>query len=316
MLAFPFADAEGLLGREVTTSGGAGMQVAAARAPGCDVTVRRSKAQFRTLREAKTSELVSVGATYAQVVSLEAKYGKESQAVLELENTEILEADLRGACGRRVVSKLFVGHGKRRVFAATEASATGGVGSPLVRVSPAVSSRARDVDELAWQDDQAYAFDVRELASDDAPPLTVNVRMPSIVNEGDEVRISFSAEREAWLVVFYVDADGKAEVLWPSNEEPAPHVVPAASLELPSPAERAAGIKIRPTLSKPGTAARERLVVYAFADRRDYDVAKPASGSTSADGMTFAEDLGKRLRNIPAARWSKTVLGYTIEPKK
>ena len=42
----------------------------------------------------------------------------------------------------------------------------------------------------------------------------------SIVNEGDTVDISLEASRKAYLVVYYLESDGKAELLWPSAEEP------------------------------------------------------------------------------------------------
>jgi hypothetical protein len=41
------------------------------------------------------------------------------------------------------------------------------------------------------------------------------------------------------VVAYAVDADGKGEVLWPSNEEPAPKVAAGGRAVLPSPAEEA-----------------------------------------------------------------------------
>ncbi len=314
LLAFPHADAEGLLGRAVTPEGG-GFRIAESRAPGCEVLVRRTKAQFNARRESSISELASVGAGYQQLVALQAKYGKQTQASLELENSEILEADLRGPCTGTVITKIFVGRGKRRLFAASQTAASAQVAGP-VKVSPEVASSSDNLDEIAWVADEAYAFDVRELGSAAEEALQVDVRLPSIVSEGEEIEVAFESARDAYLVVLYVDSDGKGEVLWPSNEEPAPKVPAGRRVVLPSAAEKAAGIHIRPTLAKPGVQAREQLFVYAFADRRDFDLAKPSAGTSAADGMKYADELVKKLAHVPASRWSRTVLGYTIQPKK
>jgi hypothetical protein len=113
MLLFPHADAEALLGREVTEAPGGGFQIADARAPGCEVIARRSKAQYHAVRDSQTSQLAAIGVGYKQIVSLDAKLGRQSHARLELDNTEVVHGDVRGPCGRRVITKVFVGHGKR-----------------------------------------------------------------------------------------------------------------------------------------------------------------------------------------------------------
>jgi hypothetical protein len=315
LLAFPQGDGEGLLGRAVTRNESGGYRIADERAAGCEVLVRRNKAAFHSSRETETSKLATLDAGYQALLALSAKYGDQSKASLELDNTQVLEADLRGACGTLVVSKVFVGTGKRRVFAANQASAKASLTGP-VAVSPSYATQARDVDEISWQDDQAYAFDVRELTAE-SEAVRVDVQLPSIVTEGDEVSVAFTSAQEAFLVVLYVDADGKADVLWPSNEEPVPRVTPTAKALLPSVAERAAGILLRPTLARPGAKAREQLVVYAFRDRGDFDLLKPSALGAINDGAAhYEERLAERLRHVPAHRWSRAVLGYTIEPKR
>jgi hypothetical protein len=183
-----------------------------------------------------------------------------------------------------------------------------------VHATPSLKTSTTGVDELAWDDNQAYAFEVRDMGVMSEAP-DVDVRLPSIVTEGEDVVVNFESPRDAWLVVYYVDAEDKAEVLWPSNEEPSPKSGRGNPMTLPSPAERAAGIRITSTLSKPGVRARERLVVYAFSDKRDYDLMKPPSGS-SGSGISFTEELANRLRSVPANRWSRRIVGYTIEPRE
>jgi hypothetical protein len=137
--------------------------------------------------------------------------------------------------------------------------------------------------------------------------VDVRVTLPSVVTEGDEVEIGLESTRDAWIVVYLVDAEGKSEVLWPSAEEPAPHVTPNARLVLPTPKEKQQGFKLRAALAKPGQRAQETLVVYALADKRDFDALKPSVG---------ASELTKKLHALPLARWSRSITGYAIEPKR
>ncbi len=329
MLVFPHASGESLLGRAVTASEGGGFRIADARAPGCDVTVRKTSAQYKTHRDIRASQLASVGGGYQQIVSFEARYGKDSQASLDLENHEILEADVRGPCGDRIVNRVYVGKGKRRVFAASQGAAGATVVTPVPGLSagPKGESKNQDTDEIAWDSDQAYAFEVTEPARPapgstasanpglNGEPLEISVKVPSIIQEGEDLRIVFEAPKPAWLVVYYVDADGKGDVLWPSNEEPTPKVGPGKPAVLPSPAELAAGIHIRPTAPKGAQTARESLVVYAFGDKRDFDVMKPSAGGSNADGTAYADELQKRLRDVPTSRWTRTRATYTIQSK-
>ena len=109
--------------------------------------------------------------------------------------------------------------------------------------------------------------------------------------------------------------EGKADVLWPSAEEPAPRVAPNGSAVLPSPRETAAGIRIRAALAKPGTPSRETLVVYGFSNEADFERLKPAAGAASADGAAYAADLTSKLQTLPLSRWSRSVVSYVIEPR-
>jgi hypothetical protein len=119
-----------------------------------------------------------------------------------------------------------------------------------------------------------------------------------------------------WLVVYYLDAEQHADVLWPSNEEPEPQAAPNAPAVLPSARERRQGFKLRAALGKPGSRARETLVVYGFVDKRDFDALKPAAGATSEDGAAYAADLTKKLQSVAMSRWARAVAGYVIEPRK
>jgi hypothetical protein len=312
LLLFPQAEAEALLGRAVSQSPNGGFVIAESREPGCEVVVRRTVAKYRTHRDVKTSLLASIGVGYQQLVSLEGKYGKDSQASLDLDNSEVMDADIRGACGDKVISRVFVGKGKRRVYAASNVG--GGATVPAVaglKVGPKGESNAEDTDEIAWDTDQGYAFELKEMGKSESFELAVHV--PSILNEGERLSVNIEATRAAYLVVLAVDSDGKTDVLWPSNEEPHPQVAPNNPAVMPSRAEQAAGIAIAP-MTKNGKITRESLVVYAFVDKRDFDLVKPGAGTAGADGAAYGVELAKKLRDIPANRWSRMQVAYTVQP--
>jgi hypothetical protein len=184
----------------------------------------------------------------------------------------------------------------------------------MVSASPGVQTGQSQSDALSWSEDQAYGFSVHENAK--VEPLEVRVSVSSILDEGQNVTARFEVARQAWFVVYYIDGAGHADVLWPSNEEPAPSAAAGAPAVLPSERERAQGIHYRATLLHPGQPSRETLVVYALGDRRDFDALKPAAGGENADGPAYAAELTRKLQGVPMSRWSRAVVGYVIQPKK
>lgn len=314
LLLFPESNAESLLGRAVQHASDGSWTIADARAPGCEVSVTHERAQFHTTRKVDAHSMTSIAGGYAKLISIEAKFGRKNTADIDIDNSEILRADMRGACGQLVVDTVFVGHGRRSIEASAEAGGQADVNVGVVSAAPKVDTGQSQVDAIQWNDDQAYGFGLRENAK--VEPLDVRVGIPSIIDEGDNVSARFEADHDAWLVVYYIDASGHADVLWPSNEESEPHVGPGAPATLPSERERAQGIHYKVTLLKPGQPSRETLVVYAFADKGDFDAMKPAAGSENADGAAYAAELTKKLQSVPMSRWSRAVVGYVIQPKQ
>jgi hypothetical protein len=314
LLLFPEANAESLLGRAVQHSADGSWTIADSRAPGCEVNATRQKAAFHTSRRIDAHSMTSLAAGYSKIVSLEAKFGSQNTADIDIDNTEILRADTRGACGELVVDTVFVGHGKRTITAAAVASGSADVHVGVVSAAPSIDTGQSQADSISWPNDQAYGFSVRENAK--VEPLEIRVGLPSILDEGDNISARFETAAPAWLVVYYLDGTGHADVLWPSNEEPSPHATPDAPAILPSDHERSQGIHYKATLLKPGQPSRETLVVYAFADKRDFDALKPAAGSENTDGPAYAAELTKKLQGVPISRWSRAVVGYVIQPKR
>jgi hypothetical protein len=313
LLLFPEADGESLLGRSLQKSADGSWTMADARQPGCEVNVKSEKSAFRTSRKLDAHALTSIAGGYAKVVSLEAKFGRTNTAEIEIDNTAILRAETRGTCGDLVVDAVFVGHGKRRITANAEAAASADLHVGLGGIAPGATTEQSQADVLEWGDDQAYGFHVRESAK--VEPLDMRVTMASMFDEGEEVTARFEVGRSAWLVVYAIDGSGHADVLWPSNEEPEPRAASAAPASLPSPRERAQGIRYRAMPLKPGQPSRETLVVYGFADKRDFDAMKPAAGAGDQDGPTYAAELTKKLQTVPISRWARAVVGYVIRPK-
>jgi len=313
LLLFPQADGESLLGRAVQISEDGGFTIADARAPGCEVVTRSEKAAFHTSRKVDTHSMTSLAAGYSTFVAIQAKFGRTTKAEIDVDNTEILHADTRGACGENVIDTVFVGRGRRSITQSAAASGGADVHVGLVNGSPKIDTEQSQAGGLEWKEDQAYGFTFTKNAK--AEPLRVRVTIPSILMDGQALEVRFESEKPAWLVVYYIDSTNHADVLWPSNEEPEPYVAPNKPATLPSARERAAKIAIKAALAKPGVASRETLVVYAFADNRDFDSMKPRTGADSADGAAFAAELTKRLAGIPMSRWSNAVMGYVIQPK-
>jgi hypothetical protein len=287
--------------------------IADARAPGCEVSVRHHKDSFRAARQLDAHTMTSVAGGYAKLVSLEAKWGRQNTADIDIENTEVLIGDTRGACGELVIDKVFVGHGRRKLLASAEYSGSAGATVGPWTPSAATGAASKTVDELEWKNDQAYGFTYKENGK--VEPLELSVFIPSVVTEGDDVEVRFESKQPAYLVVYYLDSEQKADVLWPSNEEPSPHVEPGNAIVLPSAREKSHGFHIKAALSKPGLRAREALVVYGFAEKGDFDRLKPSAGGSSGDGAAYASELTKKLESLPMKRWSRAVLNYVIEPK-
>jgi hypothetical protein len=313
LLLFPQADAESLLGRAVQKFPDGSWTIADARAPGCQVSVTRQSARFHSSRTVQAHTMTSLAGGYAKVVSVQVKFGRENVGEIDVDNSQILRADMRGACGELVVDTVFVGHGKRRIGASSVAAGKADIITGVTHAAPAVDTGQSQEDAIEWSDDEAYGFSTRENAKSE--PLQMRVSIPSVVQEGDDVQVRFESDAAAWLVVYYLDGKGHADVLWPSNEEPAPRVSPEEPAILPSAHERSQGFRIQAGLLQRGRPSRETLVVYGFADRRDFEAMKPGAGSESADGAAYAAALTTQLQNIPMSRWSREVVGYVIEPR-
>jgi hypothetical protein len=312
LLLFPHGDPEALLGRAVQATSDGAWTIADARAPGCEVSVRRTKSEYTARRQVDIHNMTSISAGFAKFVNLEAKFGRANRADIDVKNTEILRADTRGPCGDAIVDTVFVGHGKREVVATAEAGAHASGQIGIVSPSLGTESKAQVIDATSWDSDQAYGFTFKRIGQ--TPQLDLRVKIPRTVNEGDSVRVEFETTRPAYLIVYYLESRGQGDVLWPSQEEPAPSTGPGKVAMLPSPAEKSAGVDIKAALAVAGTKQRDTLVTYAFTEKADFDRLSPGVNGSSDDGPTYAAELTTKLADVPISRWTRSIVTYVIMP--
>lgn len=313
LLLFPHGDPEGLLGRAVQATSDGAWTIADARAPGCEVSVRRTKAEYSAHRQVDIHNMTSISAGFAKFVNFEAKFGRANKADIDVTNTEILRADTRGPCGDTIVDTVFVGHGKRELLASAEAGGSASAQIGVMSPSATTEASASVVDSTAWESNQAYGFTYKRVGQ--TPQLDLRVKIPRVVTDGDSVQIQFETTRPAYLIVYYLEADGRGDVLWPSQEEPEPTAAPGAVAVLPSASERNAGIDLKAALGATGSKARETLVTYAFTEKADFDRLSPGANGSSDDGATYAAALTARLADVPMSRWTRAMVSYVIQPK-
>jgi hypothetical protein len=146
--------------------------------------------------------------------------------------------------------------------------------------------------------------------------LKLDVDFPPKVKEGDLLGIRIRTNCQAWLVVYYLEDNGPGAVLWPSTGEPAPSADAAHPASLLSAREAAAGQSLQAQLRQPGVAAHETFIVFAFAERSDFDRLKPPAGETSQNGTAYEAALWQKLTALPPARWARFAARYTIEPRR
>lgn len=312
LLAFPVSDAESLLGRPVQATGNGAWTIADARLPGCEVRAQRAASSFKSKRRVALHTMASISAGFSKVLGLEASHGTDVLSDIAVDNSGIIEADTRGACGDVVVDKVFVGHGSRTLLRAATANVGAAAEAQTIALAGAYDSSSRVIDSTEWADDQAYAFTFR--SSPGADSLSLSVEVKSTLTDGEEVQASFSTSRPAYITVYYLEAGGSGDVLWPSREEPAPRSVPGTPAHLPSAREASAGVRIRAALRDPNVPARETLVAYAFSELEDFEKLRPEVGGTAKDGASYAAMLTDKLQSVPLSRWARVVTGYTIVP--
>jgi hypothetical protein len=142
--------------------------------------------------------------------------------------------------------------------------------------------------------------------------LQLDVDFPPKVDEGDLLGIRMRTSCDAWLVVYFLEESGPGAILWPSKWEPEPTAGPEHAASLLSAREVAHGASLQAALAQPGVPSHEQFVVFAFADRADFERLKPRG---KVDGRSYAAELGRKLPSLTPGRWATFTARYTIAPK-
>jgi hypothetical protein len=146
--------------------------------------------------------------------------------------------------------------------------------------------------------------------------IKLDADVPPRIVEGSVVGIRIKASCDAYLVVLDVEDGGAASVIWPSPEEPAPRAGPGAPAHLPSAAEVRAKTHIEAQLRTPDIASHESFVVFAFADRADFNRLKPAPQTSRTDGAAYLAELRRAFAAVPEEKRAELTARFVIEPRK
>jgi len=313
LLLYPEPSPERLLGRAVTRSPDGGVTIEQDLAPGCDVRVHRSPNVVEFDRETELREATNLGAGYAAIASFEAKWGKALTAAVRAKNAEVVRAELSGPCGDEVISEVFVGTGERTIQRSAAVSGQLSAGGLGVTGSAGTDRAARALDSVKWTEPQVYAFNTRQMKG--ASLLEVDVSLPPRIVAGDRVALTITTSDDAFLLVYYVGADGKGDAIVPSNEDPRPATKKGQPFAIPSPAQIAAGVSFEAQLAEPGKPQRDRLLIYAFRAEGDFKLVRSWLDETGGDAQKIETILTERLQAIPAHRWRRRIVTYDIVPK-
>jgi hypothetical protein len=312
-LLYPEPSIDRLLGHAISFGPDGSVQIAEELAPGCEVSVERLANAVDFERETELREATSVGAGYGGIASFEAKWGSGLRAAIRAKNTELARAKLVGACGAEVVSEVFVGTGERTILRGAGVAGNVQAAGMGAGAGAGTDRSARELERQSWSSPQVYAFNTTKRAVEEA--LDLEVKVPTRIVEGDDVRFSFTATEDAMLVVYFVGADGKGEVLLPSNEEPRPRAAKGVPFTMPTAAQASAGVSFRAALAAKGKATKERLIVFALREEADFRMVRNALDEAGPDAAKAETALKAALEKLPPSRWSKRSVTYEILSK-
>ncbi len=305
----PTADAEDLLGRAVHVTSAGGWTIADERAPGCQVRVKRSAVDYEKSYRIGLGDMTALSGGYGELLKLEARYGRSVEAAMKIHNLETLTADTEGPCGEVIVNSVRVGTGERRLQRKAEGAATGKLGKGPIAVGAGREALTDAADEMRWSSPQAYAFTYKQAAAREV--FELHVEVPRQVDDGDRIELRLTATAEAFLVIYYVQEDGKGVVLYPNPKVPVPTIAAGQTLVLPG----GDGPELAAQLLDPKVGTRDTLVLYAFAARGDFDHFKPMSFADGDDVVTYAARLTQALSAIPISRWDRHTTTIEIQPR-
>jgi hypothetical protein len=304
----PTGDAEDLLGRAVHVTSAGGWTIADERAPGCEVRVKRSLADYEKSYRIGLGDMTAMSGGYGDLLRLEARYGRSVEAEVKVHNLETLTADAAGPCGDVIVKSVRVGTGERRLQRKAEGGAKGRVGKGPIGIDAGREAATDTADEIRWGSPQAYAFTYETVAQ--RKVFEIKAAIPGQVRDGEQFKLTFHGPQDAYLVVLYLEADAQGAVLFPDDRVTVPKLRGGTSLVLPPKDHQPLAAKLR----DPAVAARESVLVFAFADRGDYDRYRPGAFAEDKDVAGYAAALTEALAKVPISRWDRHIETIEILP--
>lgn len=290
LLYEPTADSADLLGRRVHVTEDGAWTIADARLPGCRLSFLPPSSGASLAGRVRLEALASLASDYRTLVRRQLREGRPSLAELAIDAGMELRADVEEGCGDAVIEGVFVGQGRR-----------------------ALRSEGTEPEALVWGEPRAYALRVRRNASGSGA-LQVLPAGPLEFIEGQAIELALRASADAFLAVVHLDTAGRAEVLWPWREERALFAPAGKPVTVPTARQREEGVVIKAALPVAGMPARGALVVYAFAERADFERFAPRAGASDPDGAAYASFPGSRMGGMDDARWARALVTYRVAP--
>ncbi len=137
--------------------------------------------------------------------------------------------------------------------------------------------------------------------------------------EGDEVKLSVRASKDARIYVIGITDDG-ATVLLPNSFHKDTRVRAGRWLDFPSEALHDKGIRLVAEVPAGKRSVREVLLVVALKGRRTLDSVKPRSGESfrqvhANESGALVADLLQPLLDIPSSDWTFDQIVYEVEAR-
>jgi len=313
LLFEPTASARELLGKQVIFDEQGAFRVADYLAPGCRVEVGESADEWNREFADHAGNLVSAGGSVLGLVELSAKHEQTTYSSMNIHNTQVLTARLKGPCGQQVITKVKVGNGSRKIYRAR--STGGGIKLNLPQTGIGAALEGQDFEKLnmdmSWPTPQAWGFELGGQAQEDGVHLEANID-PTTMHNGESYRIRVRSDEATTLLIIAeedLEHGGRSAVILPvlANGE-VQHVStkPGQWLELPQAVA---------SLRDPALQQRDTLIVYALRNNAELDALELEYGELSDAARTEqAQRVMKRLDALPPQTVVRRKIGYLITP--
>jgi len=137
----------------------------------------------------------------------------------------------------------------------------------------------------------------------------------AVLNEGEEVRIFYQADKESYVYIFVIAADGSVTLLFPNSLNQDNLVKPGAAYQFPMP-ESKISLKAAFLPGFKGESAEETVKVIATRKREEIISLGFQEGMFKvydAKSTGMINDLVRRLGGLEPSEWTQATAIYTIK---